>query len=404
MRLRATITAILIAAGAAWLPAAPAWAGCGSIQLNDPPPFTLPKDDAANWVLARFGLSRLPAGVDGEGITVAVLDSGVQASHPALAGRVRLDGRDLLEASDTTKGREDCRGHGTAVASVIAGNPREGFRGIAPRARILPIRVNENEGQQDNDGRKTDDQKIANGIDWAIQHGADVINISFAYFNGEADPDKRRVFADAIRRAVDRDIVVVAAVGNDPNATDSFPADQPGVIGVAAIGANGSRWQNSTTGSYVDISAPGDQVIAAYPKYGSYQPYQGTSFAAPIVAGTVALLKQLHPNWKTADFTRQLIATADRSPGGKGSTEYGAGVVDPVRAVVDQPAVGAAYKPPAGEVATEDPAVLAAREATAGRREKALWIALAAVALTIIVLFSSSILHNGSERRWRSAE
>jgi membrane-anchored mycosin MYCP len=404
MRLRATITAILIGAGAVWLPAAPAWAGCGTIQLNDPPPFTLPKDDAANWVLARFGLSRLPAGVDGEGITVAVLDSGVQATHPALAGRVRLDGRDLLEASDTTKGREDCRGHGTAVASVIAGKPREGFRGIAPSARILPIRVNENEGQQDNEGRKTDDQKIADGIDWAIQHGADVINISFAYFNGEADPDKRRIFADAIRRAVDRDIVVVAAVGNDPTATDSFPADQPGVIGVAAIGPKGTRWQNSTTGSYVDISAPGDQVIAAYPKYGSYQPYQGTSFAAPIVAGTVALLKQLHPNWKTADFTRQLTATADRSPGGKGSTEYGAGVIDPVRAVVDQPAVGAAYKPPAGEVATEDPTVLAAREAAAGRREKALWIALAAVALTIVVLFSSSILHNGSERRWRSAE
>lgn len=404
MRLRATVTAILIGATAVVLPAAPVWAGCGNMQIGDAPQFNLPKDDSANWELARFGLSRLPAGVDGTGVTVAVLDSGVQATHPALAGRVRIDGRDLLEAADTTKGREDCRGHGTAVASLIAGKPREGFRGIAPGARILPIRVNENEGQQDNEGRKTDDQKIANGIDWAIQHGADVINISFAYFNGEADPDKRRVFADAIRRAVDKDIIVVAAVGNDPTATDSFPANQPGVIGVAAIDAKGLRWKNSTMGSYVDISAPGDVVIAAYAKGATFQPFQGTSFAAPIVAGTAALLKQLHPNWTIADYTRQLIATADRSPGGRGSKEYGAGVVDPVRAVVDQPAVGPAFKPPASEVTAEDPAVVAARQAAAGRREKALWIALAAVALTIIVLLSSSIMHNGSERRWQSAE
>lgn len=410
MRLRATITAVLLLgtvigmpAAVIGFPAAPAWATCPR-EINDPPPFTLPKDDAGNWMLLRFGLNRLPRGLNGSGVIVAVLDSGVQASHPALQGQVTETGRDLLESPDRTHGKEDCRGHGTAVASLIAGNGRAGFRGIAPNADILPVRVNENEGAQDQDGRKTDDQKIANGIDWAIQHNADVINISFAYLGDDADPDRHRVFADAIKRAVDKDIVVVAAVGNDRNAKDSFPANQPGVLGVGAIAADGSRWPDSTMGSFVDVSAPGFGVIAAYAKGGAYGAFQGTSFAAPIVAGTVALLKQQHPGWKTADFIRQITATADRSPGGRSSVEYGAGVLDPVRATTDQFAVGAAYKPPAAEVETEDPAVTAARHAASERRSKAMWLALAAVAVSIIVLFSSAILRNGSERRWRSAE
>jgi membrane-anchored mycosin MYCP len=407
MRLRATITAALLLAtiGLPALVATPAWAACPNMQISDPPQFTLPKDDSDNWVLARFGLSRLPRGVNGAGVVVAVLDSGVQPTHQALAGRVdEANGRDLLEASGATRGREDCRGHGTAVASVIAGNGRAGFRGIAPSARILPIRVNENEGQQDQNGRPTSDQKIADGIDWAIGHGADVINISFAYLGDAADPDRHRVFADAIKRAVDNDVIVVAAVGNDAKARDSFPANQPGVIGVGAINERGQHWPDSTAGPFVDVSAPGFGVIAAYPKNNAYQAYQGTSFAAPIVAGTVALLKQLHPKWKTADFIRQITATADRSPGGRNSRQYGHGVVDPVRAVTDQFAVGAAYQPPAAEVESEDPAIVAARQAASERRSKALWLALAAMAVSIIVLFSSSILRNGTQRRWRSAE
>jgi type VII secretion-associated serine protease mycosin len=385
-------------------PAAPAWAACPNMQIGDPPPFVMPKDDSANWVLNRFALGRLPKGVTGSGVKVAVLDSGVQATHPALLGRVTDDGRDLLEATDRTHGKEDCRGHGTAVASVIAGNGRSGFRGVAPSAVIMPIRVNENEGQSEKNGRPTDDQKIANGIDWAIQNGADVINISFAYLGADAEPSRHRVFADAIKRAVDKNVVIVAATGNDKTAKDSFPANQPGVIGVAALRPEGVRWEESTVGSFVDVSAPGFGVIAAYGKGGGYQPFQGTSFAAPLVAGTVALLKQQHPNWKTADFIRQITATADRSPGGRGSPAYGAGILDPVRAATEQSAVGAAYRVPDAEVATEDPAIAAARQAASERRSKAMWLALAAVAVSIIVLFSSAILRNGSERSWRSAD
>jgi membrane-anchored mycosin MYCP len=420
MRLRATITAALVATligapgAAVGLLATPAWAACGNISQEEPRGFTLPKDDTGNWPLNRFGLSHLPAGVDGSGVIVAVLDSGVKASHPALTGKLPdgqnkvLDGRDELEGKDTTHGREDCIGHGTAVASVIAGNARAGFRGIAPGAHILPVRVNENVGgDNEQNVRKTSDDKIANAIDFAVARHADVINLSFAYLGAQADPNQHRVFADAIKRAVAKNIVVVAAVGNDATAKDSFPANQPGVLGVAAMTVQGVRWQDSTSGSFVDVSAPGLDVIAAYPYPGhdTYQAYQGTSVAAPIVAGTVALLKQVHgKEWSVGDYIRQITATADRSPGGKNSPDYGAGVVDPVRAVEDQAAVGPAFHPPAARVDSEDPAVIAARQAAEQRRSKAIWLGIAVVAISVIVLFSSSIIHNGTLRGWRPAE
>jgi type VII secretion-associated serine protease mycosin len=396
------VTASLLGAAVIILPAAPAQASCAGVNLTQAPPATPGKDDS-NWVLVRFGLGRLPANVDGRGVTVAVLDSGVQANHPALQGRIRDDGRDLLEAGGSTRGREDCRGHGTAVASLIAGNPRSGFRGIAPGARILPIRVNETIGGEAQDGRKTDDAKIAAGINWAIDHGADVINISFAYLGADADPDKHQIFADAIQRAVDKNIVVVAAVGNEPDATDSFPANQPGVLGVAAINHDGTRWDKSTTGGYVDVSAPGSQVLAGWPN-GIYTQLQGTSFAAPIVAGTVALLKQVHPTWKASQFLTQITASADPSLGGKSSKTYGAGVVDPVRAVSDLQAYGAAFRNPNAPVPQEDPQAIAAEQRAHELRSRALWLALGGLAVTIIVLLSSSILHNGARRRWRAAE
>ena len=403
MRLRAMVTASLLGAAIVMLPAAPAWAGCTNVTLTQATAVTPAKDDAGNWVLARFGLNRLPANVDGRTVTVAVLDSGVQANHPALQGRVRDDGRDLLEAGGATRGREDCRGHGTGVASLIAGNARDGFRGIAPGARILPIRVNETIGGESDDGRKTDDNKIAAAIDYAIEHGADVINLSFAYLNADADPAKHRVFADAIRRAVEKDIVVVAAMGNEKDATDSFPANQEGVIGVAAIKLDGTRWDNSAGGKDVDVSAPGGQVLVGWP-HGVYTEVQGTSFAAPIVAGTAALLKQLHPKWKGSRFITQITATADPSPGGKASKFYGAGVVDPVRAVNDLPAFGEAFKNPNVPVQEDDPQAIAAEQRSKDLRARALWLALGGGALTVIILLSSSILHNGLRRRWRPAE
>ncbi|WP_027341899.1 S8 family serine peptidase [Hamadaea tsunoensis] len=405
MRLRAAITLSALAAALVALPATPASANCGTLRPGDPGKYQLPKDDAGNFVLARFGLDQLPPRVDGSGVTVAVLDSGVDKSHPALADRVLGTGRDFLEAHDSTHGTEDCRGHGTAVASLIAGNPHAGFRGIAPGASILPIRVNEaEENESDNQGvRPTSDQKIADAIEYAVSHGADVINISFAYTGKDADPDQHQVFAAALRDAIAKDVVVVAATGNTKGASDSFPANQPGVIGVSAVTAKGVTWPNSTVGSFVDISAPGEAVPGAWAN-GVYAELNGTSFAAPIVSGTVALLKQLHPNWHNDQFIAQLAASADPSPGGKGSKIYGAGVVDPVRACSVLQAAGQAYVAPAIPLSHDDPASIAAARDASVRHEHALWLALGVAAVTVIILFSSAIIANGSRRRWHVAE
>ncbi|NUR74247.1 MAG: type VII secretion-associated serine protease mycosin [Hamadaea sp.] len=403
MRLRTIATVSLLGAAMVVAPAAPALANCGGVNTSQAPVTEPPKDDGGNWMLARFGLGRLPGTSDGRGVTVAVLDSGVQASHPALKGQVLSNGRDFLESGGATKGTEDCRGHGTAVASLIAGNARAGFRGIAPGASILPIRVNETVGGNNDNGRKTDDGKIAAAIDYAVAEGADVINISFAYLNGEAKPDKHKVFADAVQRALDQNVVVVAAVGNDKTATDSFPANLPGVLGVGAISRNGLLWENSTKGSFVDVTAPGGGILTAWTP-GIYTEVVGTSFAAPVVAGAVALLKQAHPKWTASQIVNQIQATADPSPGGKNSKSYGAGVVDPVRAVTELPGFGAAYKNPPMPLKSEDPQIVAAKERAADRKALALWLALGGVALTVIILLSSSIVFNGSRRRWRPAE
>jgi len=403
MRLRAMAAVSLLGTALIVLPAAPALANCQGVNSSQVEASEVPKDDAGNWMLARFGLNRLPGNADGRDVTVAVLDSGVNPSHPALKGRVLDNGRDFLEPGGATKGKEDCRGHGTAVASLIAGNARTGFRGVAPGAHILPIRVNETIGGDSDNGRKTDDGKIAQAIDYAVQQGADVINISFAYLGAEADPAKHQVFADAIKRALDKNVVIVAAVGNDPTAKDSFPANQPGVLGVGAIRLNGSLWDKSTTGAYVDVTAPGEGILAGWTPT-VYASVQGTSFAAPVVAGTVALLKQAHPKWTAAQFVSQIMATADPAPGGKNSKTYGAGVVDPVRAMSELPAFGAAFKNPNAPMKDEDPQILAAQQRAADRKAHALWLALGVVALTVVVLLSSSILHNGSRRRWRPAE
>jgi membrane-anchored mycosin MYCP len=404
MRLRAMATASLVLGTALiMLPAAPAQASCQGVNSTQAEAVEMPKDDAANWMLARFALNRLPDSADGQGVTVAVLDSGVQATHPALKGRVLDRGRDFLEPGGATRGKEDCRGHGTAVASLIAGNARSGFRGIAPKASILPIRVNETIGGNSDNGRRTDDGKIAAAIDYAVAQGADVINISFAYLGAEADAAKHQVFADAVQHALDKNVVIVAAVGNDKDAKDSFPANQPGVLGVGAITSNGSAWKDSTTGPYVDVTAPGEAIIAGWTP-GIYSSVQGTSFAAPVVSGVVALLKQAHPTWTAAQFVKQVMATADPAPGGKNSKAYGAGVVDPVRALSELPAFGAAFKNPNAPMKDEDPQVVAARERAAQRKAQALWLALGGVALTVIILLSSSILHNGSRRRWHPAE
>jgi membrane-anchored mycosin MYCP len=258
----------------------------------------------------------------GSGVTVAIVDSGVDA-NPQFGGRV-IPGPDLV--AGTKPGippGADCVGHGTAVASIIAAAPVPGvsFTGVAPAARILSVKIS---------GTDTFPTSVTpQGIVDAVQFGADVINLSLA------TPDDVPALRNAVEYALSHNVVVVAAAGNDlpqGGAGPFYPAAYPGVLAVGAVGSGGALAAFSDRHTPVAVTAPGVNVTSAYPGTfpDAYAPVQnGTSFAAAFVSGVVALVRSAHPGLSAAQVVARIEATA-RGAAGPGT---GHGMVDPVRAV-----------------------------------------------------------------------
>ncbi len=251
----------------------------------------------------------------GEGITVAVIDSGVDATHPDLSGSV-LDGADLT-SDGPGNGHLDVDGHGTGMAGLIAAHGR--VRGIAPAARILPIR-------ESADGYGTTDN-IYKGVELATERGVDVISISLA--SSSDDPRLRA----AVKRAIEADIVIVAGVGNKPDdRIVGYPAAIPGVVAVGGIGKNGEYSPVSVTGSSVVIAAPSDAISSTGAQH-TWRLGTGTSDSTAIVAGAVALLRAKFPDLSAPEIVHRLTVTAvDKGPAGR-DPQYGYGVLDIVAAL-----------------------------------------------------------------------
>jgi type VII secretion-associated serine protease mycosin len=326
---------------------------------------------------------------DGGSVLVAVVDSGVDDDHPQLRGAVN-PGLDLLDGS--TDGRTDCLGHGTAVASVIAARPvaGAGLRGVAPGVRILPVRVSERIGGR-TDGADLDPAKVAAAIDHAVDKGAKVINLSLAVYRDHSG--LRR----AVRTAIEADVVVVAAAGNAFAAGNPtpYPAAYEGVLGVGAVDRDGRRHPDSAAGSYVDVVAAGVDVVGAAPGRGHQPGLAGTSFAVPFVAGTAALVRAAHPALTPDQVVRRIQATADPLPGPK--REYGAGAVNPARAVTE-------YVPARPRPATK-PHPLPALEAVSGRSAPsattATTVGLGLLAAAGAVTAIATATPHARRRRWR---
>lgn len=269
----------------------------------------------------------------GKGVTVAVVDSGVDTDHPQLRPRgAVLRGQDFHLVGDLP-GTFDCDSHGTAVASVIAARSKRGvgFAGLAPGATILPVRVSDRGVTDGGAVEMIDPEVLARGIWYAADHGAKVMNLSLA---GSAD---NRWIRDAVAYAVQRDVLVVAAAGNGQQGLAperSYPAGYDGVLGVGAVDESGRRLPGSQIGPQVDLVAPGGNVLAAT-RAGGHQYWQGTSFAAPFVAATAALVRSAWPELTAPQVAERILATATPAPGGRSSQEYGAGLVNPFRAVTD---------------------------------------------------------------------
>ena len=356
---------------------------------------------AMPYAQQRYDPRRLAALADGAGVRVAVVDSGVDATHPQLDGRVDA-GRDFLHGH--RDGRQDCVGHGTGVASIIAAAARPGvaFHGLAPGARIVPVRVTE---QQERDGQVVGDDvdaaDLARAIRWAAGPGAaQVINLSVVM----TEPDD--AVRDAIRDVLDAGVVVVAAVGNrgqeqDGNRTP-YPAAYRGVIGVGAIGVDGVRELHSQRGRYVDVMAPGNGVTMAGRRRGHVQG-TGTSYAAPFVAATAALIRQRFPELTPQQVARRIIATADPAPGGRRSNSYGYGVLNPYRALTETLGSDRAALPAPVPPRAEDPAAAARQRRQEESRRLALTIGAAGTALAVLLGMVTTVVRRGRRRGWRPA-
>jgi type VII secretion-associated serine protease mycosin len=356
----------------------------GALVDCDPSPI----DSELPWAQRLLQPRRVWPYSRGSGVTVAVIDSGVDTRHPQMDGRI-------AEQVDMIPPRSDlCTTHGTEVASIINAQTESGigFHGLAPSATVLPIRVSD----RGEDGvASTDPAVFADAIRYAAEH-ADVINISMVMYE-----DDERV-RDAIADAIAADVVVVAAVGNEhrdngPDPTP-YPAAYPGVLGVGAIAEDGTRLPQSQVGPYVDVVAPGADVHTAQPVAG-HQRRSGTSYATAFVSATAALVRSRRPSLTAEEVVNRIIATATPSHGGPG---YGAGVVNPYRAVTEERLFANPRQTlPTVAPWTLDPA-LAAEQARWNRMgERALLVTLALLGLLVIVSSSRSILRRGRARGWR---
>ncbi|MBT3164975.1 type VII secretion-associated serine protease mycosin [Streptomyces sp. Vc74B-19] len=288
------------------------------------------------WGLDALHADRAWDTTRGAGVTVAVLDTGVEADHPDLDGNV-LAGKDLV-GFGAREGDEAWARHGTAMAGIIAGHGHgpgngDGVLGVAPEAKILPVRVIlEDKDPARAKARSTRGNALAEGIRWAADHGADVINLSLGDDSASAHPEPGE--DEAIQYALRKGVVVVASAGNGGEKGDriSYPAAYPGVIAATAVDRYGTRAPFSTRRWYATVSAPGVDVIIADPDHKYYEGW-GTSAAAAFVSGSVALVRSAHPDLTPAQIKRLLEDTARNAPAAGRDDSRGFGFVDPAAAI-----------------------------------------------------------------------
>lgn len=290
-----------------------------------------PIRDRQYW-LNDYGFTKAWQLTQGEGVKVAIIDTGIDGTHPALEQAV-VGGTDVsgLGSSDglTPVGQNSY--HGTMVASLLAGrgNPDDntaGILGTAPKAQLLSVSM-----AFGVDGLDTDSQ-IAEGIVWAVDNGAQVINLSLTR-NSTSWPVS---WDEAFQYAFDNDVVIVAAVGNRVDGTEqvSAPATIPGVIAVAGVDKQAKASElSSASGFTIGVTAPAEELVAAYPG-GEYRIWSGTSGAAPIVAGLVALIRSLYPELDAANVVNRVISSATKFDFQTYSSSYGYGLIDAEKALL----------------------------------------------------------------------
>lgn len=297
---------------------------------------------SAQYWLDEYGIRQAWATTKGKGTRIAIIDTGIGRGPVEFSGAV-ADGADFsgVGSSDgrTPVGAVDAN-HGSWVASLAAARgtgPDTGMIGVAPEAELLAISIGF--------GSAADVpfvQQVADAMRWAVDHGADVINLSFTTNTLTWD----RSWDDAFLYAFQNDVVVVVAAGNKGTGTEEVgaPATIPGVLTVGGVDRSGiASKEASTQGITIGISAPSEKLLGVSAD-GTLVEWNGTSGAAPIVAGIAALVRAAHPDMDAANVINQIIKTARPSPSASRAPDplYGYGLVDAAAAVsASLPAVSA---------------------------------------------------------------
>ncbi|WP_051708676.1 type VII secretion-associated serine protease mycosin [Micromonospora parva] len=352
---------------------------------------------AEQWYLDELRIDQAHKLSTGRGVTVAVVDSGVDASHPDLQGQVLPGGRSYGASGD---GRVDEDGHGTHMAGIIAATnaATDGVDGIAPGARILPVKIKKGKGP-------ASDQAQARGIRMAVDGGATVVNVSVGG-PGAASPEEEQ----AIAYALERDVVVVASAGNTAKGESAVisPANIPGVIAVTGTTRGGAFWSGSVQGPEAVVAAPGDGILNIGPDHG-YGWGDGTSDSAAIVSGVAALVRSKYPDLSAANVINRIIQTArDAGPAGR-DPQYGFGRIDPVAALTaDVPAVS--QNPLLGPAALADATAQATDDNTfdvtdygdqGGPTDQQVAVIAVGIGVVLLILLALAIFLIRSRRRRR---
>jgi subtilisin family serine protease len=300
-----------------------------SVQLNfryfmQQQKAALSEGDPAQYALSKLRLPEAHTLAHGANVTIAVIDSGIDVKHPELVNSIG-------DTFDALGSKEGPHAHGTGIAGAMVAHAR--LMGSAPEARILAIRAFGTTPS----GAESTSYVILKGLDYAAEHGAQIVNMSFA---GPRDP----VIERAIAATAAKGIVLVAASGNaGPKSPPLYPAANPNVIAVSATDAQDRLFAASNRGNHIAISAPGVDIFLPAPDE-KYQMTSGTSFAAAYVTGIAALVLERNPALKPEEVRTILTRTA-RDLGAPGRDDlFGAGEADAYAAV------SAAAAPPVAAV------------------------------------------------------
>ncbi|MEV4444221.1 type VII secretion-associated serine protease mycosin [Streptomyces mirabilis] len=298
------------------------------------------------WHLTAMKAEQMWQTSTGKGITVAVIDSGVNADLPDLKGQI-LPGMD--EAPDSPGDEHtDYEGHGTGMALLIAGtgkaNGGAGTFGLAPGAKILPVRTPDR-GLDGVRYTKEFSETVSRGIRYAVDSGAQVINISMAV------PEGSEQLTAAVKYALDKGSLIFAGVGNsgseDKGNPVEYPAATPGVVGVGAVGKDLRKTTESEYGPQVDIAAPGEEMYSGCPNGTGLCRSHGTSDATALASASAALIWSKHPTWTNNQVLRVMLNTiGGPTDGAKRNDSIGYGIVRPRVALQDPGDPGSAHAYP----------------------------------------------------------